>query len=142
MRLQHSTLKKPDGRGTSTAIPCKRRGRVGTGQGHAKNGVGPEPGLVVGAVEGEQPAVDGLLIEYRHAAQIRSDDVSDVGHGLANTLAAMATHVEVAQLQRLVPAGARPGRHQGSPSEPSWQRTSTSTVGLPRLSRTSRRARW
>ena len=63
---------------------------------------------------------------------------SDVGDSLRHALAAVAGRVAVAQFDRFVPARAGARRHDGAANAPPVQWTSTSTVGLPRLSRTSR----
>ena len=61
----------------------------------------------------DQPLVDGL-----HAGQLGADLVEDGGDGLLDALAAEPQRVAVAQLDRLVLAGRRPGGHRGPGQRP------------------------
>ena len=111
---------------------------LGHGERHAEDGVGAEAGLVVGAVEVDQRPVDAALVERVEADDGVGDLAVDVGDGVEHALAAEAV-AAVAQLDRLE----RPGRGAGRDDRPAHARresstTSTSTVGLPRESRTSR----
>ena len=53
-------------------------GGVGHRQRYAEDGVGPQVRLVGGAVQLDQPAVDGCLVVDGHAEQGRGDDLVDV----------------------------------------------------------------
>ncbi len=79
------------------------------------------------------------LLQRIEARQAIHDLAVDVGDGLRHALAAIALLVAVAQLDRLVDARAG-ARRDGRPAQGAVCRgsTSTSTVGLPRLSRISR----
>jgi hypothetical protein len=84
------------------------------GERHAENGIGAEPPLVGRAVERDQRLVDlGLLLGI-HTAERVVDLTVDRIDRLAHALAAVARLVAVAQLDRLVRAGGRPGRHRGA----------------------------
>ena len=86
-------------------------GRLGHGQRGAEDRVGAEPALVVGAVEVEQLAVDGALVEGVEALQHAGDLAVDEPDRGLHALAAVAL-AAVAQLDRLVLAGRRAARHR------------------------------
>ena len=88
-------------------------GGLGDGQADAEDGVGAEAGLVVGAVELDQRGVDRPLLEARRAPR-SSSAISPLTNadGAWHALAAVAV-AAVAQLDRLVLAGGRAGRHRG-----------------------------
>ena len=136
---QHARLRAAD-----VAVERQARGLgrgLGDGQRDAEDRVGAEARLVRRAVELDQRLVDGDLILGIHAADRVEDLALTLSTALQHALAAVAALVAVAQLDRLVRAGARrrTARRRGR-SEPSSRSTSTSTVGLPRLSRISRAA--
>ena len=119
--------------------PDRVGGGVGDGQGDAEDGVGAELGLVGRAVQFDQQR--GRVPPARRAfvaENLRGDDLVDVVDGLEDALAEIAFLVAVAQLDGLVGAGAGAAGDGGRPAEPSSRMTSTSSVGLPRLSRISR----
>ena len=89
--------------------------RLGAGQRNGEDGIGAEGGLVVGAVEIEHRLVDRRLVGGIDAGERREHLVVDVGDGLPDALAEVAALVAVAQLERLVFAGARAAGHGGAP---------------------------
>ena len=93
-----------------------RRGRrrLGAGQRHGEDGVGAEGGLVVGAVEIEHRLVNRRLVGGVSALEHGENLFVDVGDGLPDALAEVAAFVAVAQLERLVFAGARAAGHGGT----------------------------
>ena len=111
---------------------------VGHGQRNAEHGVGPEPALVRRAVELDQPGVEAGLIVQIHPSDRRGDQPGHVLDRPEDAQAAVARVVGVAQLERLVPAGARPRGHDRPPDRPVEAIASTSTVGRPRESSTWR----
>ena len=84
-------------------------------QRHAEDGVGAETALAVGAVEGDELVVEEALVGRVEA----HDGIGDLGVDVldrgADTLAAVAV-AAVAQLVRLVRAGAGAARHDGAPT--------------------------
>ena len=90
-------------------------GRLGDGQARAEDGVGAEPGLVVGAVEVAQLDVDQSLLEGIDAAQRRGDLAVDVADCGCHTLAEVSL-AAIAQFDRLVLAGRCARRHRGAPA--------------------------
>src|SRR5207248_1057844 len=90
---------------------ARRRRGMGTGQRNAEDRVGPQSRLVRRTVQLEERAVDQLLLARGQAVQTRTDLLDDVGDGAAHALAAVAGGVAIAQLVRLVPAGAGARRH-------------------------------
>ena len=90
-----------------------RRG-PGAGQRHRQDGVGAQPALVGRPVEVDQ-ARSTARWSSASMPQHRGGDLPvDVGHRLEHALAAVPV-AAVAQLDRLVDAGRRPGRHDGTP---------------------------
>ena len=83
------------------------RGRLRAGQRHGEDGVRAEGGLVVGAVEVEHRLVDRRLVGGVSALERGQDFLVNVGDGLPDAFAEVAVFVAVAQLERLVFAGAR-----------------------------------
>ena len=90
-----------------------------------------------GAVQVEEDLVDRALVEDLTPHETGADLVVHVGDGGSDALAAEPL-APVPQLHRLELAGGRARRHDGAPARPDSQKTSTSTVGFPRESRTSR----
>ena len=93
---------------------------VGGGERDAEDGVGPEPGLAVGAVEGDQLVVEEALVgavEPDHGVGDLAVDVLDRG---ADALAAVAV-AAVAELVGLVGAGAGAARDDRPPPGPGQQ---------------------
>ena len=85
--------------------------RAGDGKADTERGVGAEPALVRRAVELDQGGVDGVLVLGVHARERVEDLALDRGDRLQHAFAAVARHVAVAQLDRLVGAGRGAGRH-------------------------------
>jgi hypothetical protein len=112
--------------GVRTAHVAVQRelGFVGRGLGrrqrHAQDRVGTEATLAVGAVEGHQLVVEEPLVGGVEADHCVGDLGVDVFHGLAHALAAVAV-AAVAQLVRLVGAGAGAARHDGAPARAAEQ---------------------
>src|SRR5690606_1121082 len=83
------------------------------GEGHAEDGVGAEPPLVVGAVELDELLVDRPLLRAvepdERVANLAVHVVDGTGHALATEAL-----VAVAQLDRLVLAGRGPRRDHGA----------------------------
>ena len=90
------------------------------------------------AVELDHAVVQRGLIEGVHAAQLVGQLVVDVLDGLQDPLAEVFRLVAVAKFPGLVDAGAGAAGHGGPAERAVGQPTSTSTVGLPRLSRICR----
>src|SRR5690606_39512061 len=59
----------------------------GGSQGDGQDGVGAELGFVLGTVEVDHRAVEGLLVQRAFAQQQVTDRAVDVGHGLQNAFA-------------------------------------------------------
>ena len=93
----------------------RRRGSARVGQRDAEDGVRAETALVLGPVERDQLAIERRLISGGHAADLRLDLAVDVDDRVAHALAAVALAVAVAQLDRLVLAGARAGGDRSAP---------------------------
>jgi hypothetical protein len=91
----------------------RRGGGPGRGHADAEDGVGPELGLVFGAVELDHGPVDGGLVEGVETGDAPGDRAVDVGHGLEHALAEITGRVAVAQLEGLVGAGRGAGRDAG-----------------------------
>ena len=87
-------------------------GGLRRGQRHAEDGVGPEARLAVGAVERDQLVVEQALVGGVEADDGVGDLAVDVLDRGAHALAAVAL-AAVAQLVRLVRAGARAARDDG-----------------------------
>ncbi len=116
-----------------------RRGRgMCDRQRDAQQRIGAQAALVRRAVERQQHRVERPLIVEYHAGHGRSDDGDHVRHRPAHTEAAVARAVGVAQLERLVPAGAGAEGTMARPIAPVEAIASTSTVGRPRESSTCR----
>src|SRR5690606_34933216 len=62
-------------------------GSLGGSQGDGQDGVGAELGFVLGTVEVDHRAVEGLLVQRAFAQQQVTDRAVDVGHGLQNAFA-------------------------------------------------------
>ena len=98
---------------------------LGHGQGDPEDGVGPDPGLVVGAVGVDQLPVDVALVEGVEAEQQVGDLTVDEPDGVEDALAAVAV-AAVPQLDGLELAGGRPdwerwpgpGRRSRGPPRP------------------------
>ena len=115
------------------------RGGVGGGHRHAEDGVRAELALVRRAVEVEHLAVDRRPGRTRSCRSSAGAIASRTfATAVERALAEVALLVAVAQFDRLVRAGAGPARHRGPADRAAARMTSTSTVGLPRLSRISR----
>ena len=87
-------------------------GRLGDRQARAEDRVGADPGLVVGAVELDQLAVDGSLVERVEAVEHAGDLVVHEPDGGEHALAEVPL-AAVAELDRLVLTGRRAARHRG-----------------------------
>ena len=107
-------------------------GGLGDGEADAEDGVGAEPGLVVGAVELDQRGVDEPLVEGVDAAQLVGDlAVDEADGGRRRPCRRSARRRRAARrprARRSTPRSARRPR----PLAPLSSTTSTSTVGLPR----------
>ena len=91
--------------------------RVGRGQRHAEDGVGPQMRLVGGAVEIDERPVE-LLLVGRIVSGHRGGDLGvDVRDGVGDALAEVGL-APVAQLGGLELAGGRSRRHRGSAQRP------------------------
>ena len=113
-------------------------GGLGDGQRHAEDGVGAEPGLVVRAVEGDELAVDEPLVEGVEAVDGVGDLAVDVARRrLARPCRRSGRRRRAARPPRAHPSTRRTARWP-APARRSRGTTSTSTVGLPRESSTSR----
>ena len=111
--------------------------RLGDGQRHAEDRVGAEPAFVGRAVERDQGLVDLGLRLGVHAAERVEDLAVDARPPCARPCRRSAPcRRRAARPLRAPGRGAR--RNGGAAREPSSRMTSTSTVGLPRLSRISR----
>ena len=130
------------GLGTAQVAPQRLAGVGRSGLGHrqrdAQQGVGAQAALVVGAVEVDHRPVQAGLVGGLAAGHLRRDLAVDVLHRLGDALAAPGL-AAVAQLDglELAGGGARGHRPRGR-RRPERRVASTSTVGLPRLSRTWR----
>ena len=82
-----------------------------------EDGVGAEPGLVVGAVEVDQDAVDVALVERVEPDERVVDLAVDVADRVEHALAAEAV-AAVAQLDRLELPRRRAGRDDGAAARP------------------------
>ena len=89
-------------------------GSLGDGQGNAENGVGPEPSLVLGAVEFNHRAINQPLVVGLKAAQGIEDFTLGAIDSLLHPLAAEARRIVVAQLNRLKAAGRGTRGHSGA----------------------------
>ncbi|MNR01396.1 hypothetical protein D3C85_1172000 [compost metagenome] len=89
-------------------------GGFGGGQGHREDGVGAQRGLVLGTVEGDHRAVQGLLVERILAQQQLANRAVDVGHGLEHALAQITALVAITQFQRFTRTGGSTGRCAGA----------------------------
>mmetsp|Transcript_26955 Transcript_26955/g.67764 ORF Transcript_26955/g.67764 Transcript_26955/m.67764 type:complete len:364 (+) Transcript_26955:312-1403(+) len=102
--------------GQLSDMRVERQGaRGGAGAAHSQtdsqNGVGAQRALAVGAVQGEHRLIDGGLLAGVHADHGGRDAFVHVRHRFADTLAQELGLVTVAQLQRLVHAGAGTAGH-------------------------------
>ena len=86
---------------------------LGAGQGDAQQGVGAQAGLVGGAVQLLEQAVDGHLVHGVQADEGFRDLAVDGGYGVFHALAQIAALVAVPQLAGLVNAGGSAGGHGG-----------------------------
>ena len=93
-----------------------RRPRHGERDGEHR--IGPEPRLVVAAVERDEGGIDRRLIGAVTARERGRDDVAHVGDGAEHALAPVALRVSVAQLDGLALAGRGARRHGGRPARP------------------------
>jgi len=98
----------------------------------------PSLGLVGRAVEVDQQPIDDDLVEGVLPSSSKAMVSLNVLDGLEDALAEVPALVVVAQLDGLVGPGAGPDGTAALPTAPSSRITSTSSVGLPRLSRISR----
>ena len=119
---------------------CRRRGGgVGAGQRYAEDGVGPEPRLVRRAVELAQDAVD---VRPGAPADWPSNRGAISVVTLRRPCGRLCRHSAAGRRRAARPLRAGrcwpPTARWPGPQAPPSQKTSTSTVGLPRLSRTSR----
>jgi len=89
--------------------PRVRRG-VGHRERDAEHRIGPQPALVRRAVQRDQPGVERHLIVQLHPQHRRRDLGRHVRDRLQHPPAAMPVRLAIAQLDRLVPPGARPRR--------------------------------
>src|SRR6185437_15663141 len=88
--------------------------RLGRGEADAEDGVGAKPPLVGGAVQIDQHAVERHLIGGVEARERIEDLAVDCLDGALDALAAIASLVAVAELDRLMRAGRRARRHGGA----------------------------
>ena len=89
-------------------------GRLGDGEADAEDGIGAEPGLVVGAVERDHRRVDLGLVLGLHLDHRLGDLAVDRVDRLLDALAEPAALVAVALLDRLVRAGRGARGHRGA----------------------------
>ncbi len=89
-------------------------GSLGRGQGHGEDGVGAQLGLVLGTVQLDHRAVQGLLISRVLAQQQVTDRAIDVGYGLQHALAQVTALVAITQFQRFAGTGGSTGRRTGA----------------------------
>ena len=81
------------------------RSRLGDGHRHAQNGVRTQTALVVGAVQFDHRAVDGLLFgRIEPGNHLRDFSVYGI-HGAQHTLATIAAFVAVALFHRFIGPG-------------------------------------
>ncbi len=108
------------GRGAAEVAVERHPGRGGRGPGHghadAEHGIGAEPALVFGPVQGEHGPVDAGLVQGVEVPDGRGDLAVDVGDGLEDAFAQIAVLVSVPELEGLVDAGRGAGRN-GRPGE-------------------------
>ncbi len=102
----------------ATQVPVQRQaqfvgGRPGRRQRGAEDGVGAQPGLVVGGVEGHQPEVEAPLVERLPTEQVVADLEVDAGDGAEHPLAHVPA-AAVPALDGLVGAGGRSRRDDGA----------------------------
>jgi len=83
--------------------------------------IGPEPPLVLAAVERDERGIDRRLIGGVAAGERRRDDVAHVGDGAEHALAAVALRVAVTQLDGLALAGRGARRHGRRPARPAGE---------------------
>jgi hypothetical protein len=89
-------------------------GRFRDGERDREDGVGPQAGLVGRAVQLDHEVVELDLVGRVHAAEGVEDFALDVVDGVQHALATEAQLVAVAQLHRLVGAGAGPRGDDGA----------------------------
>ena len=89
-------------------------GGAGGGHGDGEDGVGAEPGLVFGAVDGDHGGVDEALVGGVHAGELGGEDGLDVLDGLEDAFAEVVLLVAVAELDGLVLAGGGAGGDGGA----------------------------
>ena len=94
---------------------------LGGSQGHGEDGVGAQLGLVLGTVEFDHRAVQGLLIGRVLAQQQVTDRAVDVGDGFQHALAQVTALVAVTQLQRFARAGGSAGRSARAADDTAFQ---------------------
>ena len=94
------------------------RGGLGHGEADAKQGVGPQVALVVGAIQVDQVMVNAHLVEDVHAHQLLGDGRVDVVDGPKDALSEVAVLLSVAQFDGLVDAGARSRRNGCTAEDP------------------------
>ena len=111
---------------------------LGHGQRHAEDGVGAEPGLVVGAVEVAQHAVDARAARARRARRARRRSRCRRGRPRRARPCRRSGRRRRAARPPRTGRSTRPTARSPGPCAPLSRNTSTSTVGLPRESRTSR----
>ena len=115
----------------------RHRRRFGDGERDTEDGVGAEPPLVGRAVERDHGLVDLDLSFGVHAAERVEQFAVDGFNGVAHAFAEITRPPSRNSTASCVPVEAPDGT-PARPREPSAKITSTSTVGLPRLSRISR----
>ena len=140
--VEHRDRQDPGADAAEVAVErqvVRRRRRVGAGERHAEDRVGPERALVGRPVDVDEGGVDAGLVRRVEAQQRRRDDVGDVrrprsGRPCRRTGSCRRRAARPPRGRRSRRRMARPR----GPTEPSSRTTSTSTVGLPRESRISR----
>jgi hypothetical protein len=94
------------------------RGGLGHGERDTKDGVGPDPALVRGAVQIDQLLVDDPLLDGVIPDQCRPDLFEYGLDGLQHALAEVAARVSVTEFDRLVLAGGRAGWDRSTGQRP------------------------
>jgi hypothetical protein len=100
----------------------EREGRgAGAGHGDGEDGVGSEPGLVLGAVDGDHGGVDEALVGGVHAGEFGGEDGLYVFNGLEDTFAEVVLLVAVAEFDRFVLAGGGSAGDSGAATDAAFE---------------------